>query len=100
MVFFGLLDFISAQDTINQNSSQGFSFRGVRFDAGVNMGLECGLAREEKILADTGEFVGGADGLGEFHGMFLALGRTNQIKLDAGACIGDFGCGFVSGNVG
>jgi hypothetical protein len=49
----------------------------------MNMGLEGGFAGEEKFLTDTGEFVARTNGLGEFHGMFLALGRTNQVELDA-----------------
>ena len=58
------------------------------FDAGVDMGLESGFARKQEFLANPGELVAGADGLGEFDGMFLAFGGTNQVKLDSGPCVG------------
>ena len=47
--------------TIGRFSSQGFSFGRVRFDTGMDMGLEGGFAGEEKFLTDTGEFVAGTN---------------------------------------
>ena len=64
------------------------------FDAGVDMGFEGGFTGKQEFLADTGEFVAGPNGLGEFHGMFFAFGRTNQVELDSWAVGGNTTCSF------
>lgn len=91
-------------DTRTKISSQGFSFGRLLMDTGGDELFEMGLAGNEEVFGDTGEFGGPWPALGLHHakGMFLDLGDANQLEFVAGSGWGRGSrrrCGFGGGGV-